>query len=538
MTGPPVPESRLAGHGAAALLTLAGLTLSIVLALLSDGVYHDDGLAHYLYARWAWNDPEMLVDVWGRAGMTALYCLPARLGWPACRIESGLLSAGAAWCAYLTARRLGMPRAALVPMLTWIQPLFLALSYDTFTETAVTFYLAFALWLFACRRFTASAAVLSLCFITRYETAVLVAVWCFALRQASARWFTYAALVTAPLAHHLITYAVMGRWLFQIVLAGPHLIEYGAGTPLSMLLKSLVACGPSVGVLAMIGAITQKSKSRSEKSKGLTLGLVAALYLTHLVTHSVLYWRGVFSSGGYARFFVSTAPLAAILALAAINHFVQTDRFRQRRALVGLVAIVLLTWIGVEIEPPPRDEVWLLVYRTILPLTRAACAVVVIAAAIAMIQSQNSPARRRRGIFGLLAALGLASMAAPWAYLIKPHRLTLEAKDIAAAVQWLRDEGLANRPLITTNVWTSYFNESERNVTAVPSQDPLAGARAGTLLLWDGHYSPSERFGISLDGLEKDNRWRLLWTSPPRWDGELFARIYSCEPVSAAWNPL
>ena len=41
------------GDLTALTLTGIGLTLSAIMALLSDGVYHDDDLTHLQFARWA-----------------------------------------------------------------------------------------------------------------------------------------------------------------------------------------------------------------------------------------------------------------------------------------------------------------------------------------------------------------------------------------------------------------------------------------------------------------------------------------------------
>ena len=74
------------------------------MGLLSEGGYHDDGLTHYLYAKWAWGDLRYLVDEWGRPGQTCLLFPIAWAGWTACRVAQffGAKTPGAA--RYNTAR--------------------------------------------------------------------------------------------------------------------------------------------------------------------------------------------------------------------------------------------------------------------------------------------------------------------------------------------------------------------------------------------------------------------------------------------------
>ena len=68
------------GDWIALLLTGIGLALSVVMALLSDGVYHADDLRHLQFARWTRQHPQFLLSDWGRPGFTVLYALPAQLG--------------------------------------------------------------------------------------------------------------------------------------------------------------------------------------------------------------------------------------------------------------------------------------------------------------------------------------------------------------------------------------------------------------------------------------------------------------------------
>ncbi|MFH0980236.1 MAG: hypothetical protein V2A79_01690 [Planctomycetota bacterium] len=515
------------------LLTLTGVAFSVGLALASDGAYHDDALTHYLYSRWAWNDARYLLDEWGRPGLTALLVPFARFGWTACRLESAVLSGAAVWFAYLTAARLEMRHAVFVVPLAFCQPLFVMLSYDTMTETAVALYLSLALWLFVSGRPTASAVVLSLCFVTRYETLVFGPLWWIALRSVRARWYAYAAVAWAPAAHNLLGVLLLGRWPLAFILSGPLQDEYGSGTALSMLIKSLAAAGPTVGLLALVGCLLPWRRRGT--------WLVPAVYVVHLLTQTTIYWSGAYASGGYPRFFVSTAPVAAVVALHALNHLVAREPAAQRRALAALAAIMLGAWIGLEIEPLPRDEVWILVLDKLRPIARAVGAVSIVATLIGAIPTGERAARWRGRMLGLLALLGSAGAVGPAAYLVRPHRSSPDASDIASAVGWLRAAGFTpaldgggeprRSPLITTNIWTSYFLGSDRNLTATPGNPLLAGVTRGSVLLWDADYSPGARFGISLDKLAANQAWHLKWSSRPRADGTVFARIYRYEPA-------
>ena len=60
-----------------------------LLGLVSDGVYQNDGLTHFVIARNAWRAPANFFDAWGRPGCTTPLALVAACGSP----ETGMMLA-------------------------------------------------------------------------------------------------------------------------------------------------------------------------------------------------------------------------------------------------------------------------------------------------------------------------------------------------------------------------------------------------------------------------------------------------------------
>src|SRR5438309_3818557 len=54
--------------------------LSTLCSVFSDGFIAADACVHYMYARFCFQEPMRLVDVWGRPLVTALYAIPAVTG--------------------------------------------------------------------------------------------------------------------------------------------------------------------------------------------------------------------------------------------------------------------------------------------------------------------------------------------------------------------------------------------------------------------------------------------------------------------------
>ena len=488
-----------------------GLALSIILGLLSEGGYHDDALTHYLYARWAWNDPVYLVDEWGRPGHTCLLFPLAWLGWATCRVAGALLSAASAWMAWDVARRLGLRRSAWVPLLCFVQPLFLLASYTTLTETAAAFYLTLAIWCLMRDRPAASAAVLSLCFVTRYESLVFVPLWILAIRRCGGRWFSYPILLWAPVAHNLVGALLLQRWPVEFIAAAGHPTYYGAGTPLTMAVKSMAASGPPVAVLAIVG-LTLRWPRRCG-------WLLPTVYAAYLLTHSLIFALGTYSSGGYPRFLVTTAPVGAVCAAAALGALNDTALRQQRRALAGLAVVAMVLAVGLELEVSVVDEAWLFLIEQVRPAVWLVAVFVLALVGLRLLRPSRWPG-------ALLAGAAVVTAALPLAYLVRPHPIAEDARAMRSAAQWLETSPYAAAPVIATNTWASHFLDRGHNVVPPESPNILDGAEPGTIFIWDANHAVHPRYGLTPDSMTRRPHWHLLWQSQQHIGDQPAGRIY------------
>lgn len=343
-------------HAVALLLCAAGLAASLACGLRHpNGIVHFDDLTHYLYARWAWTWPAYLLDDWGRPGFTAAYFLPARLGWDACRALSAVLSSAAAFFAYLVASNLGLRRAWAVIPLAYLQPLYFQLSQTTLTETPTAFYLVLAVWLAQRSHWTASAAVVSLTFVTRHEAVVLLPVWLAAARQAKVplRWLW--PIAWAPVVVNLLAPFADMRPAVAQFLDPTRAGQYGRGGWLTFLSRSLEAWGPAVAILALIGLVEAGHGSGEQEKGGGKAGtnrganrLVTLSIVVYFAAQTVVRAMGLYDSGGYARFLVPLSPLIAVAALAGWNRLISAEPAERQRALILIALAMLLLWAAME----------------------------------------------------------------------------------------------------------------------------------------------------------------------------------------------
>jgi hypothetical protein len=187
---------------------LAGAVLGVAWLVLFPGGYDEPSTIHFLRARWAWSQPWMLLDVWGRPAFTLLYSVPAHVPltgfveFLAARIFSLALAIVTAWLAARIAEVAGVERPALAVPLVWLVPCFLLLSSETTTAPLFAVLLAVAIYLRQRGRVLGSLAVVSTLMLVRPEGILVAVLWA---------WW---AMTDTRSAH-----AVAGRLATLIVLA-------------------------------------------------------------------------------------------------------------------------------------------------------------------------------------------------------------------------------------------------------------------------------------------------------------------------------
>lgn len=514
--------------GRATAAVLIGLAMTAALGLLADGVYHEDDLKHFLYARWSAHAPQYLLEAWGRPGFTVLYAPLAVLGspqtgWHLARLGSAALTAGTAWLAYQIARSWGIRAAWLAVVFVYAQPLLFRLSLTTLTETPLAFYFALATWLMLRGRCGWSAAVMALGAVTRHEAVVLWPIWGLALWRAKAKWWTYLLLGWAVLGHNLISGLWLGTWPVEVYLAPSGSTQYGQGTLLTYVPRLLQAAGPIVAALAVLGL------RRVWRQPG--GWIVVASSGMYFAAQTLVYMRGAYSSGGYARFLVPMAPWLAVLATAGATGLgasrlrIRSARWRALGACV--LGLGVASWIEFAWRPAEVPNKWHWVPGVLMVLAAAALAVL----GMAMVIAAGSRAVPRRFTAGrVMAVMVVTSQAGLWLWSARPMSLADQHRVMLAMGRRVAALRETHRPLLAVNYWLYYATGRWILPPNGSWSALLAEARPGTLFVWDERFCTEPDSAVGLDRLRRDPRWREVTCSRPcQGRKDPFLVVFECQ---------
>lgn len=337
--------------------------LSVAAGLSSEGFLEGDACTHYLYARFAFDEPHLMTNVWGRPFCTIIYALPAVLARrEGVRIFSMVLAVVAGLITARVAARQGYRRPELALIFLLGQPLVFLHSFSELTELPFVLLMAGAMLAYQRRNWLLLAAVAGLMPTARPEGFVMLAAVAVALLLHGA-WY-WLPVLAAPLA--IWSYAgwyLTGpysypwyRWLPEqwpysqtSSYQGGHLLHFVASMPavISPLVFPALVAGIVLsfragnGAHAAGGSLLLRAWRAlfGEDHRRRCQLLIALLALGVLAGHSFLYWRRMWSSNGELRYMLVVAPMWAMLAAKGWEWCFQRTTWRRPAMWAGLAVL-------------------------------------------------------------------------------------------------------------------------------------------------------------------------------------------------------
>ena len=309
-----------------------------------------DSWNHYLYARWAFRHPELMLDQWGKPFFTILAMPFAQLGMGAVLLLNHLSVLATAWLSYLTARKLGLKNPWMVIFLFSWQPIVLANVHSALTEPSNALVLVWICYLFAGNRWATATVVASFLPVVRSEGFVLLAaiMLFLALRN---RW-KYMPLALVGVFTYAIAGAILsGKWDW-VISQNPYVRQeidggfdagHGNFWHYAMHQKEImgiivsVLCLISLGLVLSYIAKRLKNKTPAQHSQ-MALWLWWPLFGFFFLAHSILWWKGAMGSHGLLRVFVTVSPIMALLSMYSLDMLMRLEIRQLNRALKALVS--------------------------------------------------------------------------------------------------------------------------------------------------------------------------------------------------------
>lgn len=334
--------------------------LSTWMNFASTGFLEADGCTHYLYARFAFEEPHYFVNVWGRPFKTLLYAPAVWLGGlHGARMLSLALALGVVWVAGRIARNSGACRAELAGLMVLVQPLLFLHSFSELTE------LPFAL-------------LLGLVFVAGQERRwwwfALLAGW-LPLARPEGFGFVLAAMVVLLLYRRwvqllvvplpLVFWNVVGKWVTGF--DGPWWAWLGAywpyagtslyppGNPLHFVGLLPVVVGPIFVPALICGGwlVVRESRCALRGPEGGWKLAIPGIPLGILMVHTTLYTLGKMASSGEVRYLLTAAPFWGVLAGAGWEWVFRRLNWKGEMAWAGGLGLLVPVVVNASYQVLP-----------------------------------------------------------------------------------------------------------------------------------------------------------------------------------------
>lgn len=315
-----------------AIAIFAGLSLAA--AITSEGFLEADACTHYLYARFAFDQPHFFFNIWGRPICTALYSIPAVIGGRlGVRVTSLLLAIGCGLVVYRIARNQGYRWPAVALIFTFAQPLVFLHSFSELTELPFALLLGLGFLAFQQGRWLAMAILIGLTPLSRPEGFgfLILALAAVAIYR---RWWAIPILLIPLIGWSFfgwLTHGSQGDWWKWLIDNWPWSDQsaYKPGPIWHFAMFLPVFAGPIAFPFMLIGVGRTcmdkggRKKDEIEPSSSSFIShpsyfvcrlLILAIPLMIFVAHSLLYFLGKLASNGELRYMLIVAPFWGLLS--------------------------------------------------------------------------------------------------------------------------------------------------------------------------------------------------------------------------------
>ncbi len=371
-----MPSSFFKAHrnSSAALAALMGLFLLYLgIAVTAEaGAGGQDSWNHYLYARWCYKHPQLILDLWGKPFFTLLASPFAQLGIGAVYTLNMFATLATAWITYMIGRKLAMRNPWTLVLLFGLQPVVLGNFYSALTEPTNALVLAFTLYLFVSDHYKAAVIFASFLPLLRTEGLVLVGsmIPFIVVRK---RYKLLPWLLTGTVVYSLMAALISGdvgyffknNPYFKFENSEPSSFDPGSGSLFYYLenqrqitgfwLTLLIAVTLVMGLIYIVQRLQKKTPHELSQ---VLIWLLFPVYFGYLAAHSLIWYWGILGSHGLFRVFMVVSPVAALIAQFAIHKLMAQDiRILNRiMKVITVVGCFLLAYPGAHFPYPWENK--------------------------------------------------------------------------------------------------------------------------------------------------------------------------------------
>jgi hypothetical protein len=318
---------------------------------IGSNIFFEDGdsSSHYLISANAFRHFFLFTHHWGKPFFILVSSPFAAMGMEGMQVFNISCGLGAAWLAFLIAKKFGIKYAPYIIPLTLFAPAYYKCLPTGLTEPFFSLVLTAVVYLFLEKRFVLALLLLSFIPLVRTECILLLQVFGFCL-------LFYRRVYLAPLLlGGFVFYSIVGYFVYDdlawLIHHNPYhgVSSYGHGRLFHFVERSASTTG-----IAMAGAfcggflyIVYRLFAAWEVEKRhamMELILIFGVSIIFVAAHSYLWWKGIMNSAGMLRVVAGIVPLVAIGAVQGGEGLIRLMKMPNRFAHIFMAISTIAIW--------------------------------------------------------------------------------------------------------------------------------------------------------------------------------------------------
>src|SRR4030095_2346277 len=309
------------------------------------GFYQDDEVAQYINMLQFWHDPWVILGNGPKPGYKIFMVIPALFSYDAVLIFNSFIAALTVYLTYLMIKSYNVGYAFVGALLLATQPLFVDLSFRSYSEVFTALCFVVFLILYRKEKFIISALLLGYIYTIRQEIALLIVVMGILFLRKKL-YKEAIALIIFPVLYNLLGYIKTGDPLFVLTemksVAG---LNYKSQGLLHYFKVYIFIVGPvclTLFLLGFFGFLNNTSKIKEYLSK-------YSLFYIIFVSVFIIQMLTMINDGpnpGNWRYLLHISPVCAFFACVGFNNLTVKTFRNTHFAITGIFAVLVLLFLS------------------------------------------------------------------------------------------------------------------------------------------------------------------------------------------------
>jgi len=468
---------------------------------IAVGFYQDDEVGQYINMLDFWSNPWVILGNGPKPGYKIFMLLPALISYDAVLIMNSLIASATVYMTYVLLKTYKVSFAIFGSLLLAAQPMFVDLSFRSYSEIFTSLLLVTFLILYKKEKLIPAALLFGYIYTVRQEIALLIIILgIIFLRK---KYYVPAiCLIVFPLLYNILGYIKTGDPLFVISemksVAG---LNYKSQGLMHYFKVYIFIVGPVVMTLFLsgfFGFLNQTNRIKEYFSKYFLFYLIfISVFIIQMLT--------MLNDGpnpGNWRYLLHISPIAAFFATVGLNNLL-VKKFRNTFLILsGSLAVLVFLFLSYTTDGFILLDKTDYVKFIFVLLVALSCFLV-------LDKTQTEYVRTIAVICVILSAAHL--------YFLQPKKLSPEnitIKETAEFVDTLPEA--LSKPKLTNhafiNFYSSLYKQNSKSFERLNSKT-VESSPKGSLLVWESHYGYRPEFtnDVQLEKLNSDTtKFKLL----------------------------